>query len=60
MEKVKKHFAKIQQDFDKKLKLVQESTPDFTKFQNGYTGQLKSIVKELESDPALANIIASM
>lgn len=42
------------------MKSVQESTPDFTKLKNGYSGQLKTIVKELENDPALANVIASM
>ncbi|KAL7726791.1 hypothetical protein ACLKA6_001504 [Drosophila palustris] len=56
-EKLKKRFEKVRAELDEKLELVKKSTPDFEKLKNGYESQLKSIVKELESDPTLAKLI---
>ncbi|ALC48137.1 Rfabg, partial [Drosophila busckii] len=53
----KARFEKLRHDLNEQVKLVQSSAPDLTKLKLSYDDQMKSIVKELESDPSLKPII---
>lgn len=57
---LKKRFEKVRQDVEQNAKLAADSAPDFTKLRNGYESQVKTIIKELESDPLLKPIVDAM